>query len=989
MQKEILDQILKKVKVPSLHPLFYPRVFKLIVKKKIKEELTLLDSVKNILTEEYEDFSKYLDLSSLQESCSVRNILRTRRLAYQLIDDKGEVQVSVIEAVLPFFKDHLYSLGPLRQYDAKRQNHIYQVLQQLVQNKELILQIKKISSPLSNPLANELISYTLDLHPSSSFTDADAKRSVLAAWLAYLRQNVGSCFATAPAEIIQAEQANCFLQDMLDLLATGRLKRTYDGVEHSVPLSTSWGSGDLRKPLLIKISSQQIKPEIWLCPTLLATLEQTGVVFFNENKKQRIEQLKQEMEFFIKKKAFSSSFCILTVEEILKFLLLKAFDLNEEQIKSYENRPQALIETQLIANRDQISKKSGGREERCVHFLQLFEQSKNKFKSYADHALLKAWEFTLASFSETKTEFSNWNLYASLGMGSNEEGGIGQAVFQIIQQKLDQINSKVQESQYEHEGIYTQVKTLESRLRHTSTEQEMQWIKTEYQGRVNELYFIQEQLDAAQSHANALVNLYDNLYKVYMDCFKDYFQEVYDADMQEINQGPFDDSPAGFRLLYKYGRSHTAQWLRIKNSQEFIDALCSFFISTENQITHAFENEKIKKDLSDIVTAIVIHIKTKEFLETSFYRMAHAHRVSAVKNPLDHLEQIEKKPWAYTSGGTMNTLIHAYYRLQQTPKQVEKWVENEAELLVFLVDAIKQMAQVALDPFVKGKRVSLLMQSPTHAFLLKPNNKPFQEAWLNDDFTYTWVRDRFIRPGEDFIETLLLDNQMISYLINCLKEKIPEDFKPYFSLVFSSLEGPLNPIFFRNLLVEGLKQEKGLQYRGNNILATEEIDSLLFSSLPLFSVSFLKTRVNEILIKLSKLTSQDVKEILDIFDQLPLNIGLAPVCSSQQLQNICKALLCLKLETTTAPIDYHLEVSLAAQELGYALPTPVIFADTNWVKDEFGFVVNPGTGHLELWRLDYTASYGYPMSSWKQWLDGSQTSLKWGVYVKPAEYGQF
>jgi hypothetical protein len=92
--------------------------------------------------------------------------------------------------------------------------------------------------------------------------------------------------------------------------------------------------------------------------------------------------------------------------------------------------------------------------------------------------------------------------------------------------------------------------------------------------------------------------------------------------------------------------------------------------------------------------------------------------------------------------------------------------------------------------------------------------------------------------------------------------------------------------------------------------------------------------------------------------------------------------------TTTTSVDYHLQIALAAQQLGYAMPAPIIFADTNWVKEEFGFLVNPGTAVLELWRVDYTGTQGFPMSSWKQWLNGSRPNQKWAVYTKPSEYGQ-
>jgi len=109
---------------------------------------------------------------------------------------------------------------------------------------------------------------------------------------------------------------------------------------------------------------------------------------------------------------------------------------------------------------------------------------------------------------------------------------------------------------------------------------------------------------------------------------------------------------------------------------------------------------------------------------------------------------------------------------------------------------------------------------------------------------------------------------------------------------------------------------------------------------------------------------------------------------ANQLQNICKALLCLSEMRTTTSDDLPLHIAWAAQKLRFSMPAPLIFADTNWVKEMFGFVVNPGTGKLELWRLDYTGSSGYPMTSWKQWVDGSRPDLKWGVYIRPFEYGQ-
>lgn len=988
MHEQTINHLIASIKISPTHPLFLSRVFALVSKYLQQSRTKKLDSIQQVLVEEYEEISRRLDRAQIQESTSVRNILRTRQLAQLLIDDKGEILIHLLPATIQFLKTNLYSLGPSRQYDTRRQEHILAALNTLQMNKQVQLLLKKVSKPLSNKYAEDLIRETLRLPPNTVITDAHAKQAVLSAWLCYLRQNVGSCFATAPAVVVQGEQPELFIQDIIDLLSMGRLKRTFAGIEYAVPLSASWGNGDLKKPLLMQLLTKGFTPEIWYSPGLMLAFEAVGLLRAEDSFKIKSEQIKKWIEPLLQQRSMYQPYLVITAEEILRSILLQSAGLKEQDLRDYENRPRGgMIQSQLLIQTPKSIKTLGGIGERCAHFLYQFEIAKNAFKSLTDNPILKSWEFTLASFSETKLEFTRWNLYASLGLGTNEAGGIGQCIHHIIQHKLDIANKKAQEIQYEYEMVYTQVKTLESRIRHASTEKEVQWIKVEYQSRANELYFLQEERDEAQFQARSLVNLYDTLYKLYLELFQNYFQEVYDADVQEVDTGPFDDSPAGFRLLYKHGRSNTSQWTRIKNSGEFVDALASFFVATEPQIADALKGEAVERDLAEVVTAIVNHVKTTEFLETAFHRMAIAHKVQPIKDPLHHLDQVEKKPWVYTSGGTMNTLVSCYYRLEQKPTEVAKWVENEMELLVFLADTLKHIPPKTLEPYIQGQRTNMLMQSPTHAFLLKPTAPLFKEAWMNEDFTYTFVRDHLVKPAEQFIETLLLNEEMIQFLVTQLVEKVSINHQPRFKAVFAHVRGPLTSFFFREYLIETMLQDRGLNYRGRPILSEDEIDSFLYSQLPLFSIYELKDRLHQLLILLPGVNTHLVEEILNIFDKLPVT-GSPQIVNARQLQEICKALLCLVNLTTSTPYDYHLHISQAAQKLGFAMPPPIIFADTNWVKEDFGFVVNPGTGKLGLWRLDYLGSVGYPMTIWKQWLDGSRPDLKWGVYIKPPEYGQ-
>ncbi|MBA3603824.1 MAG: hypothetical protein H0W50_09355, partial [Parachlamydiaceae bacterium] len=617
-------------------------------------------------------------------------------------------------------------------------------------------------------------------------------------------------------------------------------------------------------------------------------------------------------------------------------------------------------------------------------FNDKFDAACIAFKTMADNALLKSWEFTVASFAETKTNFARWNLYSSLGLGPQEYGGIGYVIYTILQDKLEQTKRMFEEVKIEHEQALTHLRYLETRLRTASSEKDAEWIKSEYRTRRYAFEQIEERFNAYQYKAKRYSSLLDQLVDLYSDLFPSYFQEVYDADMHEISVGPYDDSPAGFRLLFKYGRANTAQWNRIQSPSEFIEALASFFVATESEVSNHPDIGGLERDVSDITTAIVMQIRTPEFLETAFHRMARAHHVAPIKDPLLNLDRIDKKPWAYTSGGTMGSLVSCYWKREQAPTETSRWVENPTELLVFLVDTIKQLSPKVLEEFDKESKKALIMHSPTHAFLLKPGVSHFKQLWKNTAFTYTHIRDTIIIPAEKIIDQINLNQEMAQFLIEKISLKVSINYRYYFKQVFSYIPLGVTPQEFRSHLVHVMEKERGLAF--GRILSADEIDGLLYSLLPLIPGSEFKDIIRKIFKKLPNIGPSFQMKLETLLEEIPVSMLPDPIISSQALRDMVKAFLCLLYADTATPYDYHLHVSQVCKSLGYAMPAPVIVADTNWVQDEFGFLVNPGTGQFDFWQIDYTGSIGNPISAWKQWLDGSQKERAWGVYNNPHEY---
>lgn len=982
MSVPLFTSYFDSIKVALDDPTFLQRTFSLIAKQRKRSTESEEDEIKKIVEEEFDALSKWTDRAKMQDSAAVRGLARVRKLVARIINDKGEIDKLALGNAIELIKNSLYSLGPDRQSDTRHQEQLLSALVQLNESKEMQILLKNISAPYMNRYAEKLIKETLQLPPNSRVNDPEARRAALSMWLCLLRQSVGSCFATAPAIIVHDHQAAVMFKDLVELLATSRLKRIFAGVEHSVPLTSSWGAGELRRPIVLQHYTPEEMTDICSSPGLLAALEAAGLIEAKLSAKERLVKAKALLVPFLQEDAGGGAIhTILSAEELLKMVILTALKMTPEDLQEQESTPKAAIAGAMMM---QVAASGGGKVAARTNFYAKFEAACTAFKSIADNALLKSWEFTLASFAETKTNFARWNLYSSLGLQPEEPGGIGYVIYTTLQTKLEQLNREAEDIKIEYEQKLTHLRYLETRMRTGGGDKESEWLKSEYRTRRYEFEIIEERHNRLQVMARRYSNLMNVLVDFYTELFPKFFQEVYDPDMHEISVGPYDDSPAGFRLLYKHGRANTAQWTRIKTPGEFIEALASFFVSTEMEISTDPEMEGLERELSDLTTAIVMQIRTPEFLETAFHRMARAHHVAPIKNPLENLDRIDKKPWAYTSGGTMGSLVSNYWKREQPPTEMSRWVENPAELLVFLVDTMKLMPSKVAAEFESNPKKSLLIHSPTHAFLLKPGLRPFMDLWKSPEFTYTHIRDTLIKPAENFVSRISLTQDMAQYLIEQLTKKVPVNFQYYFRQTFAYVPVGVSPAEFRHHLIHVMAKERGLAF--GRVLPGDEIDSLLYTHLPLFPGNELKERVETIFKKLPNVGPRFLSMLETMWEELPISMSPGLLVSAHALREIVKGILCLLYGTTSTPYDYHLHVSHICQKLGYAMPTPVIVADTNWVRDDFGFVVNPGTEKFEFWRVDYTGSIGYPMSVWDQWLNGSKQEPKWGVYTNPYEY---
>jgi hypothetical protein len=228
------------------------------------------------------------------------------------------------------------------------------------------------------------------------------------------------------------------------------------------------------------------------------------------------------------------------------------------------------------------------------------------------------------------------------------------------------------------------------------------------------------------------------------------------------------------------------------------------------------------------------------------------------------------------------------------------------------------------DRFLNDPEERLLIESPTHVFSFLPGSPLFKEGWMNDSFTYTWIRDRFLLPGKEFYSSIKLSSGEQRELMRRL-----------------SIEGETSSSATLEMFCAKCSQ-----------IPKKDLAAFLYRTLPLVPLDQCKA----VLQKLSGIKNPVIPS------------GLPDFLSSQEIQQLAKAQI-------QSDIDRHAKISARAQELKLA-PTAYIFADTNWPQGYFAFVIHPLTLDLEIWKSDKIGSYATPLPLVKTWL-GKGKEFTW------------
>ena len=445
---------------------FLTRTLLSIATKATKGSLTDLLDLKGEL-----ELSLLYDQTKIQDSYTFRLQRRAFLLSNYLIDDKGKFDKEKLDVILYLLEKEGFIFYSRGFCDFKSFSHMQFVLRKLKNDKSFFSLFQKFQPPLCHVWAEELVLTSVQCFDSIAPSEVHIKRAVLSACLTSLRQNVGSCFATAPAILIQQEQVEALLSDLYELLMTGKMKKVFLGVESSVPLSPSAGGGDLYKVV-------SLTQDLCFSPGLHAALEASQIFSKELNFLERVEKVKKLLELVFQQKSS------MQIIELIHQALLFHLNLKEEDLIRYVEQNRSFLKSQAFVSGGIKKEPSSLKNRLSEKMLDLEKKAKAAFKACTDHALLKAWEFTLASFSESKMDFSRWNLYSSLGLHPEEKGGIGEVIYHVLQKQLEVDQRQVQVYDTEYQIAYDQVRATELLLKNASTESDIRRLQVELTSRV-------------------------------------------------------------------------------------------------------------------------------------------------------------------------------------------------------------------------------------------------------------------------------------------------------------------------------------------------------------------------------------------------------------------------------------------------------------------------------------------------------------------------
>ncbi|AHK63602.1 hypothetical protein [Chlamydia avium] len=936
-------------------------VFDSLVHKQRPNELEKIFCV-----EDDELFRAY-QTTALQSPLAAKNITLARNTACYILADNGEIDIAKVVLAIEHLTSCLYPLGPHRHNDIKPREHLLKMLQAIKQESEIKERIKKLFVP-SYSTIQDLIRHTLALDPGSILTPNHVRQAVLTSLFCYLRQDVGSCFVTAFAIRIHEEYPTLFIKDIDDLLSSGKITRIVGSNEISVPINLSGCIGELFKPLrildlypdpIMKLSSSPGLKQAFLAAGLVKTLDEPQI---------RIQQLLSH-EYLMNKLQYIDE--TITANEIIESTLLHYYQIPSHALQSllYQEGFYSKQGTTLSGEHQNLSQ-----NQRIYSYLTAYNRAKIAFIRDTQNPLLKSWEYTLATLADSNNTTILNHMRIALGWDAQDPQSIAYVIQKSVEQEVHNARKLIEKCEQTYNEARAQLDYIENRMKNPLNAEDNKILLMDHIRFRQELNQALHDWNTAQEKAKKLLSLPNFILSFYSKVLPQYFRSSYDAFIQEFSY--YDDIPAGFRILFTHGRSHPHTWSPIYSLKEFIAFLSEFFSSTEGDILSKHGALGLEKETSTLINEIISHLHKNIFQESAIIRILQAYNEPIPSSILNNLDKVSHTPWVYVSGGTVDTLIQDYFENTEKALQIHKRPENPHELAAFFSDALKDLPSVIKNYLEDGSH-NLIASSPTHVFSITAGSPLFRMAWNNDWYSYTWLRDVWVKQQQDFLKNTILYEQEIYTFIDrfCLKYSLQDVVKDFHN--FCSDHSLTLPDLYdkaSRFLKEVLPQSVLTLYQ-------RRLAHRFVQDIPYISEQQIPDVIENICGYLgisSRITYEKFRSLIEQF------VPKLSLLSSKDTRHLLMGLLMESYQRIYFEEDLFFRLTSAMRHHQLSYPAPLLFGDTNWAYSYFGFILHPGTQEIDLWKFNHAGLQGYPLENTHELFSVSQP---WTLYANPIDYG--
>jgi hypothetical protein len=396
--------------------------------------------------------------------------------------------------------------------------------------------------------------------------------------------------------------------------------------------------------------------------------------------------------------------------------------------------------------------------------LQKNNREKINSSFFSPPSLLKCFEYTVASMTEFNLDSHTSTLFIALGIEPTVKMGLGQKVEMIVREELLLIEKEAKEAHLEAQKALDQVNMTNSQMAQASSYEKMQSLKAHGYSFQSHLNAAIERRDLLVKESEEISQFFAKWVESFVGHIKNYFQEIFDPTLRSQNAS-YEDSPAGFRLLCKHGRTNSKAWTPIYTEKEFFQSLKEFFVSLEHSLNEEFKTKRIQHLINQIT------VQSLQFILEPFFEEMALKRLKEKKAPYEYI-----KPWCYLSGGTLRSILSCFIGKAHLAQEIVFQPKEAIELLVKLTDFLKDSPSRLQERFIKNPEKSLLMQSETHAFRLQPGLEIFSRFWSDQNFSYTKIRDAFLAPLLDFYAETVLSIEEVTKFFQILSRELKVDF---------------------------------------------------------------------------------------------------------------------------------------------------------------------------------------------------------------------